>query len=704
MDRDLVEPVGPGRCVRIEDQIVRLVRYDRDAGGLHAVVERPDGSQTVMPFTEFCQRTSTITRPIGPDGVEVIDSVDWASLPEDTRNETLELAEDLLEVRTGSRRGEPELDRASGLLNPAYDPALTTTEDRIRTKIAERRAKGLPASRSMLFRSMAALGEGDLLALVHKNRKLPGGGGAAPELLAALREFLASRQDEARVPDSVLATMARAELTGAGHHVSLGSSAWARVVGEAARGLGLHRAARSRSNRRDTPRVPFGRLSVSRPGELVHIDATPSNVHCWFPGLGWARATILTGIDVYDRDIVALRVVPGAVTSRDAALLLWDIGRPSVTRAGWPFNRVNWHGVPRMASLVAEAGSVRLDPATTIGTKHGRHPTTVVLDNGAENRSAHLRSAAARNGIGIIFCPPAAPHTKGIVEAWHNSLDTVQSLLPGYKGANPGNHPRLAELGSVLTAGDLHDALWDWIFTVYRHREHSGLRDPANPLLKSSPADIFERYLQHGGEVGFPTDPWRMIDFLSTKSRLLQDYGLNIDRRIYNSEALQELRSLLQRGAGAKPRPLTVHYDRWDISRVYVRHPVERTWMMIPRVGPHQLAMPPCTELLHHAALAQTLRQERGSLHPDQVQLAEMRLYMNWSRGIFEDRQAQRMAALEASRSAMHAHDLEDATDEYRTLAYPDGTDLPEPPDIQDSDSDNEILAYGDVVVDGFAW
>ncbi len=143
MDRDLVEPVGPGRCVRIEDQIVRLVRYDRDAGGLHAVVERPDGSQTVMPFTEFCQRTSTITQPTGPDGVEVIDSVDWASLSEDTRNETLELAEDLLEVRTGSRRGEPELDRSAGLLNPAYDPALTTTEDRIRTKIAERRAKGL---------------------------------------------------------------------------------------------------------------------------------------------------------------------------------------------------------------------------------------------------------------------------------------------------------------------------------------------------------------------------------------------------------------------------------------------------------------------------------------------------------------------------------------------------------------------------------
>ncbi len=166
----------------------------------------------------------------------------------------------------------------------------------------------------------------------------------------------------------------------------------------------------------------------------------------------------------------------------------------------------------------------------------------------------------------------------------------------------------LAELGSVLTAGDLHDALWEWIFTVYRHRGHSGLRDPANPFLKSSPADIFERYLLHGGEVSFPTDPWRMVDFLSTKSRLLQDYGLNIDRRIYNSEALQELRSLVQRGAGARPRPLTVHYDRWDISRVYVRHPVERTWMMIPRVDPQQLAMPPCTELLHHAALAQTLR------------------------------------------------------------------------------------------------
>lgn len=705
MDRNLVEHVGPGRVIRVDGRISRFVRFTQDQGDLRAVVEFPDESTLTMPFAEFCTHTTTITKPTTVDGLDVADMVEWNQLPEPARAHVIDLARDLLEIRTGSRRGTPELDRDAGVLNPAYDPQLTSQDDRVRLKAAERLSKGLrPSSRSGLLRRLRDFGTGDLTALVHKNRRpVTNATTLPPEAMVVLRDFLAGRQDEARVPDSVLASMARAELVTRGHDIQMGAATWARTVGEAARGLGLHRPARSQLNRRDTPGVAFGRLTVSRPGELIHIDATPSNTHCWFPTIGWARVTILTAIDVYDRDIVALRVVPGAVTSREVSLLLWDIGRPNITKAGWPFERVSWHGVPRLANIVAGPDAqVRINPAEQIGTKAARTPTTVVLDFGAENRSLHLMSAAARNGIGIIYCPPGAPHTKGIVEAWHNSLDAAQAALPGYKGANPLNHPRLAELGSVLTAGDLHDALWTWVLTVYRHRPHAGLFDPANPGLESSPADIYERYLTHGGAISFPTDPWRMLDFLSNKTLLLQDYGLNLHYRHYNSDALQDLRCTIQRGPGARAVKLTVFYDRSDISRVYLKHPVDQTWMMIPRTDPDRLTMPPCTEILHHAAVVQALRGDRRSLTASEVQLAEMKLYLEWSKGTFEDRKAQRMAALEATRAAMHAHDLESATDEYVSLAYPTFTSEG-PPELGADDLDDAVLSYDDVAIDGFA-
>lgn len=41
---------------------------------------------------------------------------------------------------------------------------------------------------------------------------------------------------------------------------------------------------------------------------------------------------------------------------------------------------------------------------------------------------------------------------------------------------------------------------------------------------------------------------------------------------------------------------------------------------------------------------------------------------MAWSRGVFAERRHQRLAAFESSRREAWAHDLEDATPEYRLL------------------------------------
>jgi hypothetical protein len=406
---------------------------------------------------------------------------------------------------------------------------------------------------------------------------------------------------------------------------------------------------------------------------------------------------------VYSRRIVALRVIAGSPTSRDVGMLLWDMGRPTVTRGGWPYELQLWHGMPRLAVIVRGPSGFQPEGPQAIGQKAAVQPTTIVLDHGRENTSLHLISAARHAGIDVMFSPPAAPHTKGVVESWHNALVSIQELLPGFKGARPSNHPSGAEKRAVLTVGDLHDALWEYILTIYDHRTHSGLVDPDNPRVAATPAAIFERYMEIGGWIELPDDPLRLVDFLSVQQCRLQDYGINLHRRIYNSPELIELRGMTQRGTGRQPISLNVHYDRWDVSRIYVRHPTTNRWLCIPRWDPDGLAVPPHSELLSHAAIYSHDRDSARRSSPDELHRAEAAFHAAWARGDFEDARMRRMAALEAARAAQYAHDLEDATDEYRELAFPAAR--PSSPERQAPafEEDDEILDYSDVEPDGFA-
>ena len=65
-------------------------------------------------------------------------------------------------------------------------------------------------------------------------------------------------------------------------------------------------------------------------------------------------------------------------TARDAAGLLWDIGRPTVTRAGWPYELQYHHGIPQLVHIP----SVTSDPelGRVIGYKIAGTVAAIVLD------------------------------------------------------------------------------------------------------------------------------------------------------------------------------------------------------------------------------------------------------------------------------------------------------------------------------------
>ncbi|WP_156971422.1 hypothetical protein [Knoellia sinensis] len=670
----------PGEYLQIDGRTVRLEMFDRDASGkLTALLDTGEGLERVSWLELVGRLTATSTEAADEsqnDDDPPVSPV-LADLPPSVRAQVEERYQDLLQVDTGSRRGDPDGDRRQGRLSPDYDPDTTTKAQRLERKSRELAAREVAhGSVPTLRRQLRHIRRGGIDALIHGNRKLHTRRleGVSDHALTVITEALRKEPDRARISDralrdKVLAALLREKVPDRISQYKLGV-----VIGELSRDLDLHLDAKGRQRVAIKPDTVYGRRQVSRPGEIVQIDATDTTIHVWDPRLGWAKATILSAIDVFTRCVVALRVVLGKATSRDVSMLICDMGRPMVTRAGWPYELENFHGMPRLVSIVNE---VDTDPepgavVDLIGRKPAIVPSTIVLDHGKEMDSLHLMSVCARAGVDVVFCPPKAAHAKGTIEALHNTYREIESILGGFKGEHPGNHPADAESRACLTAQDLRDALWEYILNIYNWEPHDGLAELHQSQVPLCPAGIFTAYIAGGGWIEMPSDPWDHIRAMKDQQCIVHPYGVNVDGRQYNSAELRSLRALLARGVGAPARPLTVYWDRWDTDRVYARHPVTGDYLCIPRAGAAIPTRMPATELFDRAVRAQIVTSTGRPLTGPQVSQLRAEFINRHSEDAFASRNEARLAALEASRSRDYAHDLADASPEFRKLAFGD--------------------------------
>lgn len=301
-----------------------------------------------------------------------------------------------------------------------------------------------PSSIRALRRKVQQAQRHGIDGLIHGNTNPPGAPRrtAEPQVLQIVQEVLASQPQRAKTSQVTLLRLIRARLLRDGVETKLSDYRLKQLIGEHSRAMDLHLEAKGRERVALKPQVVYGSRVVSRPGEVVQVDATTTNIHVFDPRCGWIRAVVLTAIDVFSRCILALRVVTNAPTSRDVAMLVWDIGRPVVTRSGYPYELVHHHGVPRLIAVNSDPCDPEEQELERIGIKPALTPSVIVMDHGKEFDSVHLISALARVGIDIDFCGPRAAHAKGVIESFHNVLREIQSLLPAYKGANVNNHPR----------------------------------------------------------------------------------------------------------------------------------------------------------------------------------------------------------------------------------------------------------------------
>ncbi len=123
----------------------------------------------------------------------------------------------------------------------------------------------------------------------------------------------------------------------------------------------------------------------------------------------------------------------------------------------------------------------------------------------------------------------------------------------------------------------------------WQNRPHDGLRDPAAPGRSFTPNEKYATLVEACGYVPVALSGDDYVELLPSLWRVVNDYGIKIKRRTYDSPALTGLRRQ-HSGVKEKKGLWEVHHDPYDISRIWVRDHhtgsgwIEATWKHLNRV------------------------------------------------------------------------------------------------------------------------
>jgi hypothetical protein len=210
-------------------------------------------------------------------------------------------------------------------------------------------------------------------------------------------------------------------------------------------------------------------------------------------------------------------------------------------------------------------------------------------------------------------------------------IDLLQAL-PGYKGPDIFSRGVKPEDDAFFFLDELETIIREWVATVYHCRPHADLVDPGLPKLRMSPAAMFQHGMERAGYIEVPRDPHLGYEFLATRWRTIQHYGVEIDSRRYSGQVLKEYGGKISpyrragKRAGKNEWPFQVDPD--DITRIYFRdnegHWHTLTWEHAP-----SLEMPLSEDAL---AFARKLAASRYRYPDDRIAVAD--LLERWKVGL----------------------------------------------------------------------
>jgi len=488
-------------------------------------------------------------------------------------------------------RGVPP-DAVEGTVpRPEYDPAVFALTRREQAKAAELTAAGRPVTASAIAKRRRRYQEQGLPGMVDHRvvKRMPPHGRADAALVAAMRQAIGEAADESTRTAAFVFRRTRqilAESGGAETGKLPTERTLYRLFDRLEAGRYTTGSAKTRRSLAARPEGPFGQVPVTAPGDLMQIDSTPLDVLVRLDN-GIPDRVDLTGIiDIATRTVTAAVLRP-TTRSVDASVLLARTVTPEPMRPGWPeAMKMSASALPfrRMLSIDERLKHAAARPVII--------PQAIVVNHGKVFLSASFKASCAFLGISFQPARKATGTEKPHIERMLGSVATMfAQYVSGYTGRSAEYRGRGTEKNAVWSLPELQDLLDQWIIAEWQNRPHDGLRDPLHPGRAFTPNEKYAALTETAGYVPLALSPDDYVELLPATWRAVNAYGIKISRRVYDGAELNALR-MQHSGVTARKGLWEIHYDPYDISRVWVRDHWNGGWITVFWTQLHRVTAP----------------------------------------------------------------------------------------------------------------
>lgn len=544
--------------------------------GSTAVLTGVTGATLRVPLTElFTEVADKVTvgrprrAPLPPRGVleglpvEVVDKAEWWE-------------RHLVELLTGVAPTAA----AGSTARPEYDPLRATLRQREISKIEELAAEGHRVALSTLQRMRRRYQAQGLLGLVDGRITRSGATTVDERVSAAISKAVEAETDRSTGTATRLRHRVEQILT---RDYDLDPSTvmpprttFYRLVERIATGTHTFSSAPTRRSLAQRPAGPFGSVPALRPGEWMPIDSTPLDVRVVLDDGTVDRADLTMMVDVATRTIPAAVLRP-TTKAVDAALLLARAITPEPMRPGWvDALRMSRSVLPHQRLVTIDQ---RLEHAAA---RPVIVPETVVCDHGMVYLSQTFRTACRAMGINFQPTHSSSPWEKGVVERTFGSIATLfAQYVAGYVGRSVDRRGKNADQDAVWSITELQDLLDEWIVAHWQNRPHDGLAHPLTPGTTLTPNEQYAALVEIAGYVPVPLSTDDYIELLPATWRVINAYGIKISHRTYDCRALNPYRRQ-HSGANGHNGRWEVHYDPYDVTRIWLRNHHDGGWITVP--------------------------------------------------------------------------------------------------------------------------
>ncbi len=340
-------------------------------------------------------------------------------------------------------------------------------------------------------------------------------------------------------------------------------------------GMNLEKPASVRNSQSIRPKGRLqGTYPATRPGEVAELDVATLDVYARSIVSKYITVDAISIIDIYDKYLMAVMLVPHPATARDLSFALFRALHVPIPAIRTPLTgRAFWHGAPGRIVLpsfeeirAVTATGRRLPP---------RGISTARMDRGGNFTSYYLSEKLTRVGIHSQFTHPGQGNEKPHVEPWHGMLSAYAQAFPGAKGNNIVNRGKNPEHQAELSIADLERDISRRLAFDYNNRPHDGNVNPNDLRERESPTARYERFLQGGGSPSIMSRPNLIYDFLRNALVRFGEFGYRHGSVRYDDRNIWNLKDTRRGPTGPD---IQIAWDDYDPTRIYFENPYTRRW------------------------------------------------------------------------------------------------------------------------------